>query len=105
MEEVYAIGEKYGLEMMNVFHAGDGNLHPLMTFDASEEGAIERVHAAANELVEMCVEKGGVLSGEHGIGKEKRDLMGLMFDDYALDAQARIKEAFDPGGGFNPTTT
>ncbi len=102
MAEVYAIGEKYDLEMMNVFHAGDGNLHPLMTFDASEPGAIERVHAAADELVEMCVEKGGVLSGEHGIGKEKRDLMGLMFDDYALDAQARIKEAFDPDGVFNP---
>jgi glycolate oxidase len=102
MAEVYAIGEKYGLEMMNVFHAGDGNLHPLMIFDASEPGAIEHVRAAADELVEMCVSKGGVLSGEHGIGKEKRDLMGLMFDDYALDAQARIKEAFDPAGRFNP---
>ena len=102
MAEVYAIGEKYGLEMMNVFHAGDGNLHPLMSFDASEPGAIERVNAAADELVEMCVARGGVLSGEHGIGKEKRDLMGLMFDEYALDAQARIKEAFDPGGVFNP---
>ena len=102
MAESYAIGEKYGLEMMNVFHAGDGNLHPLMTFDSSEPGALERVQAAADELVEMCVEKGGVLSGEHGIGKEKRDLMGLMFDEFALDAQARIKEAFDPNALFNP---
>ncbi len=102
MAEVYAIGEKYDLEMMNVFHAGDGNLHPLMVFDASQPGALERVHAAADELVEMCVSKGGVLSGEHGIGKEKRDLMPLMFDEYALDAQARIKEAFDPAGVFNP---
>jgi len=74
----------------------------LMVFDASEPGALERVHAAAGELVEMCVSKGGVLSGEHGIGKEKRDLMPLMFDEYSLDAQARIKEAFDPEGVFNP---
>ena len=102
MAEVYAIGEKYGLEMMNVFHAGDGNLHPLMVFDGSEPGMLDKVHAAADELVEMCVSKGGVLSGEHGIGKEKRDLMPLMFDEYALDAQARIKEAFDPDGLFNP---
>lgn len=102
MAEVYAIGDKYELEMMNVFHAGDGNLHPLMVFDASEPGALDRVHAAADELVEMCVSKGGVLSGEHGIGKEKRDLMPLMFDEYSLDAQARIKEAFDPEGVFNP---
>jgi glycolate oxidase len=102
MAEVYAIGEKYDLVMMNVFHAGDGNLHPLMTFDASEPGAVDRVQAAASELVEMCVSKGGALSGEHGIAKEKRDLMGLMFDDYSLDAQARIKEAFDPDGVFNP---
>ena len=102
MAEVYAIGEKYGLEMMNVFHAGDGNLHPLMVFDGSEPGMLDKVHAAANELVEMCVSKGGVLSGEHGIGKEKRDLMPLMFDEYALDAQARVKEAFDPDGVFNP---
>ena len=102
MAEVYAIGDKYGLEMMNVFHAGDGNLHPLMVFDASEPGTLDRVHAAADELVQMCVSKGGVLSGEHGIGKEKRDLMPLMFDEYSLDAQARIKEAFDPEGVFNP---
>lgn len=102
MREVYEIGEKYGLAMMNVFHAGDGNLHPLMTFDAAEPGALERVHAAADELVAMCVARGGVLSGEHGIGKEKRDLMDLMFDEYSLDAQARIKEAFDPNGVFNP---
>lgn len=102
MREVYEIGERYGLTMMNVFHAGDGNLHPLMMFDASEPGALERVHAAADELVELCVRNGGVLSGEHGIGKEKRDLMHLMFTPVDLDAQARIKEAFDPDGRFNP---
>jgi glycolate oxidase len=102
MEEVYRIGEKHGLAMMNVFHAGDGNLHPLMTFDATEPGALERVHAASEELVALSVDNGGALSGEHGIGIEKRDLMPLMFSAVDLDAQARVKEALDPGGVFNP---
>ena len=102
MAEVYRIGDKYGLTMLNVFHAGDGNLHPLMAFDAEEPGMLEKVQAAADELVEICVNMGGALSGEHGIGREKRDLMPLMFNPIDLDAQARIKEAFDPAGTFNP---
>ena len=102
MDEVYRIAEKYGITMLNVFHAGDGNLHPLMAFDGSEPGMFETVRAAADELVEVCVRNGGVLSGEHGIGREKRDLMPLLFSPHDLDAQARIKEAFDPGGLFNP---
>lgn len=102
LREVYRIGEEHGLDMLNVFHAGDGNLHPLMAFDAAEPGALERVRAAADELVELCVRTGGVLTGEHGVGREKRDLMPLMFSPVDLDAQARIKEAFDPAGLFNP---
>jgi len=102
MNQVYRIGEKYGLAMLNVFHAGDGNLHPLMAFDARIPGMLERVQAAADELVELCVREGGALSGEHGIGREKRDLMPLMFGEYDLDAQARIKGIFDPAGIFNP---
>ncbi|HJR87478.1 MAG TPA: FAD-linked oxidase C-terminal domain-containing protein, partial [Acidimicrobiia bacterium] len=102
MNKVYEIGRRHDLLMMNVFHAGDGNLHPLMMFDASEPGMIERVQAAADELVEVCVAAGGALSGEHGIGREKRDLMPLMFNTADLDAQARIKETFDPFGRFNP---
>jgi glycolate oxidase len=102
MEEVYRIGERHGLVMMNVFHAGDGNLHPLMTFDATEPGALDRVHAASSEIVSLSVDMGGALSGEHGIGMEKRDLMPLMFSEVDLDAQARVKEALDPGGVFNP---
>jgi glycolate oxidase len=102
MAEVYRIGDKYGLSMLNVFHAGDGNLHPLMAFDAAEPGMLDKVQAAADELVELCVNMGGALSGEHGIGREKRDLMPLMFNPIDLDAQARIKEAFDPTGVFNP---
>lgn len=102
MRQVYEIGERHGITMMNVFHAGDGNLHPLMAFDASQPGQLDKVKAAADELVQICVEKGGVLSGEHGIGIEKRHLMPLLFTDVDLDAQARVKEVFDPDGVFNP---
>lgn len=102
MAEVYRIAAKYQITMLNVFHAGDGNLHPLMAFDSSEPGMMDRVHAAAAELVEVCVRHGGALSGEHGIGLEKRDLMPLMFSPQDLDAQARVKECFDPDGRFNP---
>jgi glycolate oxidase len=102
MEEVYRVGERHGLTMLNVFHAGDGNLHPLIAFDAREPGMLDRVHAAANELVELCVRQGGTLSGEHGIGLEKRDLMPLQFGADDLAAQACIKSTFDPEGLLNP---
>jgi glycolate oxidase len=102
MEEVYRIGDRYGLTMLNVFHAGDGNLHPLIAFDAREPGMLDRVHTAATELVELCVRQGGTLSGEHGIGLEKRDLMPLMFNNDDLAAQACIRGTFDPDSRFNP---
>ena len=102
MRQVYQIGKRHGITMMNVFHAGDGNLHPLMAFDASVPGQLEKVKAAADELVQICVDQGGVLSGEHGIGIEKRHLMPLLFTDIDLDAQARVKEVFDAEGVFNP---
>ena len=102
LSRVDEIAERYDLAIMNVFHAGDGNLHPLMAFDASEEGVLDRVKAAADELATVCVAAGGSLSGEHGIGLEKRDLMPLVFTEADLDAQARLREAFDPNGLFNP---
>ena len=102
LTKVYEIGARHGLVMMNVFHAGDGNLHPLIVFDAREPGIMERVHAAGTEIIEACVAVGGVLSGEHGIGLEKRDFMGLIFGPDDLDAQARSREAFDPDGVCNP---
>jgi glycolate oxidase len=102
LERITEIGRRYGIALFNVFHAGDGNLHPLMSFDASEEGIIDKVHAAGKELVQVCVDVGGSLSGEHGIGLEKRDYMGMVFNEYDLDAQARIREAFDPDGLMNP---
>jgi glycolate oxidase len=102
MQQIYEIADRHELTMLNVFHAGDGNLHPLVAFDAKEPGALEAVQAAAKEMVMVSIEAGGSLSGEHGIGVEKRDLMPLVFNEVDLDAQARVKEAFDPEGMMNP---
>ena len=102
MHQIYEIADRHDLTMLNVFHAGDGNLHPLVAFDAKEPGALEAVQAAAKEMVKVSIAAGGSLSGEHGIGVEKRDLMPLVFTDLDLDAQARVKEAFDPHDTMNP---
>lgn len=102
LREVYAIADRFGLRLMNVFHAGDGNLHPLVSYDASVPGMTERVVEAAHEMVRIAVAAGGTLSGEHGIGLEKRDLMPQVFSADDLDAQARVREAFDPERILNP---
>ena len=103
LTKIYEIADRYDLIMMNVFHAGDGNLHPIIGYDRTDSEETARVHAAAKEMVTVCVENGGVLSGEHGIGLEKRDLMHMLFTEVDLDAQARLKECFDPTDVFNPT--
>jgi glycolate oxidase len=102
MKAVYAIADRHGLTMANVFHAGDGNLHPLIAFDADDEETYRIVLQAGEEIVAACLKVGGALSGEHGIGVEKRDLMRTNFTELDLDAQARLKETFDPAGVFNP---
>ena len=102
LRQVYAIASEQRLTMMNVFHAGDGNLHPLIVFDQREPGIWERVHAAGDAILRACVDAGGVLSGEHGIGLEKREAMPLVFSADDLDAQARLRDAFDPAGRANP---
>jgi glycolate oxidase len=99
---VYAIAARHALIVTNVFHAGDGNLHPLFSFDRSVPGTLERVLAASDELVRLCVDAGGALSGEHGIGLEKRDFMPLVFNDVDLGAQACVRSAFDPDHVMNP---
>ena len=99
---VYAIARRHELIVTNVFHAGDGNLHPLFSFDRTVPGTLERVLAASDELVRLCVDAGGALSGEHGIGLEKRDFMPLVFTRDDLDAQACLRSAFDPDGRMNP---
>jgi glycolate oxidase len=97
-----ALSDQYGLAVANVFHAGDGNLHPLILYDANKAGEIERAEAFGADILKLCVEVGGVLTGEHGVGVEKRDLMGTMFDDSDLAHQQRVKCAFDPNGLLNP---
>jgi glycolate oxidase len=102
LRRVDEIAAARGLRVLNVFHAGDGNLHPLLSFDARQPGVLDQVHAAGEEIVLASIDAGGVLSGEHGIGIEKRDLMGRMFSADDLDAQARVQEVFDPDGAANP---
>jgi glycolate oxidase len=94
--------EKYGLRVANVFHAGDGNLHPLILYDANQPGELERAEQFGADILRLCVEVGGVLTGEHGVGVEKRDLMGTMFDETDLAQQQLLKCAFDPDGLLNP---
>ena len=92
------LSKQYGLGFCNVFHAGDGNLHPLIMFDVKKEGEFERAEAFGADILRLCVKVGGVLSGEHGVGIEKRDLMTEMFTEADLEQQHRVKCAFDSAG-------
>lgn len=96
------MSQRYGLGVANVFHAGDGNLHPLILYDANKPGELDKAEAFGADILRLCVEVGGVLTGEHGVGVEKRDLMETMFDETDLDHQMRLKCAFDPGHLLNP---
>ncbi len=102
LEKVYRIADEYDLIAINVFHAGDGNLHPILAYDAREPGVLERVHAAGKAIITASIEAGGVLSGEHGIGLEKRDYMGMLFSEHDMTTQDLVREAFDPDGFANP---
>jgi glycolate oxidase len=96
------LSQRHGLRVANVFHAGDGNLHPLILFDANEPGQLDAAEAFGSDILRLCVEVGGVLTGEHGVGVEKRDLMPVMFSEEDLKQQQRIKCAFDPDHLLNP---
>ena len=96
------LSKRHGLSVANVFHAGDGNLHPLVLYDANRPGELESAEAFGADILRLCVEVGGVLTGEHGVGVEKRDLMGTMFTEEDLNQQQRVKCAFDPEGLLNP---
>ena len=96
------LSEYYGLRVANVFHAGDGNLHPLILYDANNPGELEKTEEFGAEILKLCVEVGGVLTGEHGVGVEKRDLMCTMFSEDDLKQQQRVKCAFDPDALLNP---
>ncbi len=96
------LSKEYGLEVANVFHAGDGNLHPLILYDANAPGELDKAEELGAEILKLCVEVGGVLTGEHGVGVEKRDLMGTMFSETDLQHQQRVKCSFDPDSLLNP---
>jgi glycolate oxidase len=102
LERIEVLSQDHGLGVANVFHAGDGNLHPLILYDANNPGELERAEAFGNDILLLCVEMGGVLTGEHGVGVEKRDLMPAMFTDAELNMQKRLKAAFDDGALLNP---
>jgi len=102
LQRMRQLSDHYGLGVANVFHAGDGNLHPLILYDANKEGELDRAEAFGNDILRLCVEVGGVLTGEHGVGVEKRDLMPEMYSEIDLAHQQRVKCAFDPDLLLNP---
>jgi glycolate oxidase len=102
LKRMRELSESYGLAVANVFHAGDGNLHPLILYDANKPGELERTEKFGADILKLCVEVGGVLTGEHGVGVEKRDLMPVMFSETDLKQQQRLKCAFDDKGLLNP---
>ena len=102
LTRIQELERQHGLRCANVFHAGDGNLHPLILYDASKDGDLEKAEAFGADILRDCVRAGGVLTGEHGVGVEKRDLMGEMFSEEDLEQQQRLKCAFDAEGLLNP---
>jgi glycolate oxidase len=104
-EVLHRTGEictSYGLAVSNIFHAGDGNLHPLILYDANKPGDIEKAEQAGADVLKLCVEVGGCLTGEHGVGVEKRDLMTVQFNAVDLAQQMQVKSVFDPAWLLNP---
>jgi glycolate oxidase len=102
LQRIAELSSRYGLGVANVFHAGDGNLHPLILYDANKPGELDKAEAFGSDILRLCVEVGGVLTGEHGVGVEKRDLMPEMFTEIDLAHQQRVKCAFDPELRLNP---
>ena len=102
LQSIAELSERHGLRVANVFHAGDGNLHPLILYDANVPGELDRAEAFGGDILRLCVDVGGVLTGEHGVGIEKRDLMTYQFGSVDLEIQHRIKDVFDPQLRFNP---
>jgi len=102
LKRIGEMSDSYGLLVANIFHAGDGNLHPLIMFDANDPASFHKAESFGADILKLCVEVGGCLTGEHGVGVEKRDLMGVQFTAAELDLQRAIKGAFDPDWLLNP---
>jgi glycolate oxidase len=101
LRRIGEMSKEFGLDVGNVFHAGDGNMHPLILFDANKPGDLELCEAFGAEILKLCVEVGGCLTGEHGVGIEKRDLMNVQYAPADLEAQMAIKDIFDPAWLLN----
>jgi glycolate oxidase len=102
LQKIREIGEKYGFHIGNIFHAGDGNLHPIALYDPRDPRQLEKAIDAAREIIRACVEMGGALTGEHGVGMEKNELMGLLFSDADFALMRRVHDAFNPDASLNP---
>ena len=102
LARIAQIGESYDLKIANVFHAGDGNLHPNLLFDRQDTDELDRVERASNEIMQLCVDVGGTITGEHGVGIDKRDYMRLVHNETELEMLRSVKRLFDPEGLFNP---
>ncbi|MEO0618282.1 MAG: FAD-linked oxidase C-terminal domain-containing protein [Pseudomonadota bacterium] len=102
LQGISEICDRHGLQVANIFHAGDGNLHPLILYNANEDGGLEKAEACGAEILKLCVEVGGCLTGEHGVGIEKRDLMTVQFTPVDIDQQLRLRDVFDPTWLLNP---
>jgi glycolate oxidase len=102
LRRIGEMSREFGLDVANVFHAGDGNMHPLILFDANKPGDLETCEAFGAEILKLCVEAGGCLTGEHGVGIEKRDLMLHQYSETDLEAQLKVKDVFDPKWLLNP---
>jgi glycolate dehydrogenase FAD-linked subunit len=102
LQFILGVAEKYGLRIGNIFHAGDGNLHPLILFDPRDPAQLELVQVASRDILEYCVSVGGSITGEHGVGLEKRNLMPLLFSDEDLDVMLSLRNAFNAAGVLNP---
>jgi glycolate oxidase len=100
--EIDALSQRYGLRVANVFHAGDGNLHPLILYDDRVEGEVQKAEAMGAQIMQRCIAVGGSITGEHGVGLEKRDFMPLMYSPADLEAMAKVKRVWNPGGLLNP---
>ncbi len=102
MQKISELSAEYGLEVANVFHAGDGNLHPLILYDSRNEGELHKAEEMGSKIMKACITMGGSITGEHGVGREKRDYMPLMYTDDDLEAMQKVKKVFNPEGILNP---
>jgi len=102
LRHIHTVSDRYGLSISNIFHAGDGNMHPIILFNARKPGDLEKAVLAGSDILEYCISVGGSITGEHGVGMEKMDLMTQLFSEDSLDTMRRLKEVFDPQQRFNP---